>query len=113
MLAAKVIRPAWPNKDKSKKPPPIDDDVFFHKGQVEVGAIFLNMGRLTPRSHWEVREIITHDPSAAAASGYRRRHVKQVERLGDDVKLVCRETGDKRTVQFGSMSYSAIWRLAK
>jgi hypothetical protein len=92
------------NRHKSAKLPPINDDVFFHKGQLRVGSMLRNVGRLERGTTWEVIRIATHRPARISVS------VRQPEKLNDTIYL--RGPGNqRRVITFGSLSYSALWRL--
>lgn len=84
------------------KPAPIDDSIFFHKGQVRVGTRFIYMGRTDPNSVWTVTRIVDH---------HSRRTKIECNRLSDGVLFSNDETGERREAVFSYMSYSAIWRL--
>lgn len=95
----------------------IPDQVFFTRDQVVPGTPLLHVGRMAPGSVWEVESIVTSDPQPGG--GWRQRRVKRIERLGDDLTLVCTRgagvyhRGERRHMTFGCASYSAIWRLQR
>jgi hypothetical protein len=91
------------------KPAPIEDDVFFHRGQVTVGAVLMCMGRLDPRSKWTVTGIKSY--TRVSRGVYRGKSVKRVEHLGDEVSMRRAGTNERRQATFAYLSYSAIWRL--
>jgi hypothetical protein len=89
-----------------------DDDVFFHKGQVRVGAVFRYVGRLDPNSLWRVTKIVSYE--RVGVGEYKEMPATAVRRLDDNIYLV-RDGAPSRTraMTFSYMSYSAIWRVAK
>jgi hypothetical protein len=99
------------HKLHNTKPAPIQDSVFFHKSQVHVGSKLLNLGRLTPRTIWEVTAIRTF--IRTSSGGYRAHRVQTPNHLSDIVVLKCLDVRMMRECTFGNLSYSAIWRLAE
>ena len=100
------------NAAPTPKPAPIDDSIFFHKGQIKVGMILLYMGRLDPQSRWRVTSIKSHfKTSATSKSPYRLREVDSVRHLSDDIHMEHTRTGATRSCTFQYLSYSAIWRI--
>jgi hypothetical protein len=96
------------------KPEPIDDEVFFHRAQVEVGTVLVYMGRTDPYSLWQVFRIASAfaPPRDQKNARYTSRDVESVRHLTDDIFL--RRVGGKetRSAAFYYLSYSAIWRLS-
>jgi hypothetical protein len=88
-----------------------EDDIFFHREQVKVGVQLQNFGRIDHATVWEVIQVKTYEigrtgRAKAAPAG-------QVQKLSDDVVLRRVGANETRQVTFASLSYSAIWRLAK
>jgi hypothetical protein len=91
-----------------------EDDVFFHKSQIKVGTRLLNFGRKDHGSIWVVTHIYTH---VILESGrIRRDTIEMVQKLNDYVEFrkVVRgvTSNEQRQRTFGSLSYTAVWRLA-
>lgn len=84
------------------------DPIFFHKSQIKVGSHFLHFGRRMPRTNWIVQRIWTFQKEKY---GRVRSYVTDVRTLNDILEMRCEETGEIRSVRFGYISYSAIWRL--
>lgn len=88
-----------------------EDPIFFHKEQVRVRTRLVYFGRLEHGQVWRVESIQTWQKSrrsdrlVAARVGY-------CHRLNDEVTLINEATGERRTVGFGYICYSAVWRLA-
>lgn len=83
------------------------DKVFIRKCDITIGIMLLNIGRLSYGTQWRVVQIKTWVPFL--------KQKKSVERIithHDDVYIENIDTGDKRTIRFGSLSYQAQWRLA-
>jgi hypothetical protein len=97
------------SKKKHRKPDPQPDDIFFLKSQIKVGGSLVNVGRMQTGSRWSVIRIMTHEYTDSGRE--RRRSVDVCEKLMDAVTLENRATGERRTITFGNLSYSAIWRL--
>jgi hypothetical protein len=108
-----------------------EDLVFFTKDQLKVGSILKYYGRHEPNTTWEVKAIwhfiyvkpsLNHPGRAHFSSkkidsnprnGYYRRHkVASVNSLADQVEIICKEIKQKHMLEFGYISYSAIWRLS-
>lgn len=91
-----------------------DDEIFFSKRSVRIGTAFSHYGRRDPGTRWYVTKIESY---VRLANGrHRIQPVDQVQYLGDLVYLERRGFGDAnrsatRRATFGSLSYSAIWRL--
>lgn len=91
-----------------------DDDIFFSKRSVRLGTAFSHYGRRDPRTRWYVTKIESY---VRLPNGrHRMQAVDQVQYLGDLIYLERRGFGDQnrvttRRATFGSLSYSAIWRL--
>jgi hypothetical protein len=89
------------------------DPVFFPKEALQIGSVLINYGRRDPGSKWTVTDIRTY---VKKPSGYfELSKVREVLHLSDIVTLV-RKPADiafvsRREPTFGSLSYSAIWRL--
>lgn len=95
---------------------PVDDDIFFHKGQLRKGAVLQCFGRRDPGSYWEITKIMSRwmDPKTMTRrTSTDLREVPEVHYLGDDIYF--RRVGSliTRNTTFATLSYSAIWRLAK
>lgn len=100
-------------KPKSQpKPPPIMDDVFFHKSQIEFGTKILCLGRLTPNTIWTVIQIESHFLGGKVGK-IKLKKVNQIRYLNDVITIQSEETGEKKRMAFIYLSYSAIWRLAQ
>jgi len=97
--------------ESQPKPPPILDDTFFHKSQIEFGTRILCLGRLTPNTIWEVVGIESHFLGTKAGD-IKLKKVNQIRYLSDVITLQNLETGEKKRMSFIYLSYSAIWRLA-
>jgi len=93
------------------KPPVILDDIFFHKTQLHFGSKLICLGRLNPRSMWEVIGIESHFLGENVGD-VKLKRVNEIRYLSDIVKIRNIETKEVRRFSFASMSYSAIWRLA-
>ena len=86
-----------------------DDPIFFHKGQIKIGTILQNVGRLENGTHWRVTRIRSLRP---APRRYKIEDVDFVHKLNDTIYL--HRVGNPemvRFVLFQTLSYSAIWRL--
>lgn len=88
------------------------DDIFFHRSQVHVGTKFVNWGRTYHGEIWTVIEIRDYYKSARSGE-MRTRRVQDVLKLQDDLVLRSDERNITRQVTFGTLSYSAIWRLSR
>ena len=80
------------------------DPIFFHKTQVRLGSRFRCFGRRNPNATWVAYGFWTHVKRGKA-------YVTAPQTLSDLVRLRCEETGETLEITFGSLSYSAIWRL--
>lgn len=90
------------------------DPVFFPKEALRIGTTLVNYGRRDPGSKWEVIDIRTY--VRTSADYYQLQRTKEVLHLSDIITLK-RIPSDpafvsRREPTFGSLSYSAIWRLA-
>jgi len=83
------------------------DKVFIRKCDVQVGIVLMNIGRLSYNTHWRVYRIATWIPFMQ-----KNKEVERVYALSDDIYLENVDTGEKRTIRFGSLSYQAQWRLS-
>jgi hypothetical protein len=83
--------------------------IFFHKSMVEIGTVFIYLGRMAPNTRWKVTNIVTRTSKNGMTYP---RSTTRCERLGDDLTMVCLDTDEARTATFGYMSYSAIWCIA-
>lgn len=81
-----------------------NDLVFFHKTQLKLGSRIRCFGRRDSGTTWIIQRIWTFNTRG-------RSHVTVPQKLDDVLELRCEETGEYRDLRFGSMSYSAIWRL--
>jgi len=97
--------------ESQPKPPPILDDTFFHKSQVEFGTRLLCLGRLTPNTIWQVTGIESHFLGTRVGD-IKLKKVNQIRFLSDMITLKSEETGEVKKMSFIYLSYSAIWRLA-
>lgn len=89
---------------------PTEDSVFFTKDQIKVGSELLYVGRHDPGVIWRVTAIY----SFSTVNGQlRSRKVQTVQKLADEVQLVCvgRTKGRFLELSFQYLSYSAIWRI--
>jgi len=86
------------------------DPVFFHRSQIKVGVTIVDYGRVNHGARWTVIEILTFH--VLENGRLRRVRVDAVERMTDHVVL--RRVGGSEIKEraFGSLSYSAIWRIA-
>jgi hypothetical protein len=89
------------------------DKVFFSKNDIHRGTKLRNYGRRDPGSIWTVTRIehYVRTPSG----GYRLVVRDEVEALADIIHMR-RDLDDPamqrtRTPSFGSLAYSAIWRI--
>lgn len=98
--------------ESQSKPPPILDDTFFHKSQVQFGTKLLCLGRLTPNSIWIVTNIESHFLGTRVGD-IKLKKVNEIRFLNDLITIKSQETGEVRKMAFIYLSYSAIWRLAK
>lgn len=87
------------------------DNIFFHRSQVTVGTRIVNFGRVYHGEVWTVIEIRDYYKSARSGE-MRTRRVNEVIKLTDDLVLRSDDRNITRQVSFGTLSYSAIWRLA-
>jgi hypothetical protein len=94
------VRPDW------RRLPVVvhNDPIFFHKSQVRIGSRLRCFGRSRPATTWVAQRIWTFNRRG-------RSYVTAVQTLRDVVELRCEETGERLDLRFGSISYSAIWRL--
>jgi len=87
-----------------------DDQVFFHRSQIKIGARIMNFGRLDHGQIWEVVEIKSYRVNRAG--NWTSDKVDVVQKLADDVTIRRLGSNEHRTTSFANLSYSAIWRLA-
>jgi hypothetical protein len=91
------------------------DPVFFRKEDIKIGVRLVNYGRRDPGSVWVVRSIRTF--KLLPSGKYRVSHIDEVTHLSDIVTVNRIPPDDdfisEREPTFGSLSYSAIWRLAE
>lgn len=90
------------------------DPVFFPKEAIQVGTKLRNYGRRDPGSWWTVSAIRTYVKKPSGH--YQLERAVEVKHLSDIITLK-RDKEDPAFVShreptFGSISYSAIWRLA-
>jgi hypothetical protein len=102
------------NADKGTEFEP-DDPVFFSKRSVRLNTKIAHCGRLDPQSVWHVVKIESY--TKLPSGKYSLKKVSSVQHLTDLVYLE-RYSGragrpDTRRASFGTLSYSAIWRLAE
>lgn len=100
-----------PQKDEKPARWQGEDDIFFHREQIKIGVQLENFGRIDHATVWEVIQVKTYEigrtgRAKAAPAG-------QVQKLSDDVVLRRVNANETRQCTFASLSYSAIWRLAK
>jgi len=88
------------------------DSVFFHKSQVVVGTKLVNFGRMYHGEIWEVVEIRSYR-KAQKTGRMLTLNIEETSKLNDDVLIRSNERNITRQVTFGTLSYSAIWRLAE
>ena len=86
------------------------DKVFFHKDQIAVGTKLVNFGRLYHGEIWEVIEIRSYR-KAPRSGRMLTLQIDATSKLSDDVLIRSAERNTTRQVTFGTLSYSAIWRL--
>jgi len=107
-MAAKAVKQVQPNQAEADV-----DKVFFPNESIRVGVKLRNYGKTDPGSIWRVTHIETY---VRLPSGlYRLDRTPEIIRLNDIVHIQ-RESTDpamvnKRNPSFGSLKYSAIWRL--
>lgn len=106
-------QPARTRKRKQKtqgRPKSPNSKFFFNPSQVKTGVVLRSYGVLSQGLTWVVEKIITH--KRVGVGEYRPKVVQEVEKLRDDVYMRCRETGERRTMQFQGLRYGAHWWLA-
>ena len=85
------------------------DKVFMHRSQISRGVRIVDFGRRNHGEEYEVIDIKTHieRPGGNVVT----RSVGSVNKLTDDI--IMRRVGRNsiKTVSFGRLSYSAVWRL--
>ena len=96
------------------------DPVFFRKEQLTIGTKLVYMGRTDPNSIWEVSKI--HHNYYDVYSNIRHRNVKVpktflslifLRRISNAPPIKGRKKmGNRLELNFGYLSYSAIWRIA-
>lgn len=87
-----------------------EDDILFHKRQIAKGVQLENFGRKNHGSVWTVRQIITF-VYRTTTNSWRPKPSETVVHLSDELVLVKEGSNETRQVTFGSLSYSAVWRL--
>lgn len=87
-----------------------NDDIFFHRSQLKVGTVLVNVGRLYHGTTWKVVGVCTYKKSG---NYFNTKPVQVAEHMSDKVTIVLESGQDtvRRTLTFASLSYSAIWRL--
>jgi hypothetical protein len=90
------------------------DPIFFPKEAIDIGTLLTNYGKRDPGSKWKVTDIRTYVKKPTGF--YHLEKASEVKHLGDIITLV-RVPSDpafvsRREPTFGSLSYSAIWRLS-
>jgi hypothetical protein len=111
-MAAKVVTLAY-SADTNGEATNEVDPIFFRKQDLKKGTLLTNYGRRDPRSTWRVTEFksLTLLPTGL----YRFDKTTEVVHLRDIVVLVRQPHSDavanRRESSFGSLSYSAIWRI--
>jgi hypothetical protein len=108
-MTAKVVTLARKERDMSEY-----DKVFFPKEAILRGTKLINYGRRDPGSRWTVTDIRTY---VRKPSGYYLLETTPTILHLSDIITLKREPHDDawishREPTFGSISYSAIWRLA-
>ena len=88
-----------------------DDDVFFHRSQLKVGTVLENFGRISHATLWTVIQVKTYKIGRTGLA--RPVATGEVTRLSDDLVLRRNDSNETRQLSFGTLSYSAIWRLPK
>lgn len=79
---------------------------FFNKADIRVGSTLKHFGVLASGTVWRVENIKTFQ-----AAGRPMKKVQVVEKVTDDITMYCIQTGDRRTMSFNYLRYSAIWWL--
>jgi hypothetical protein len=87
---------------------PLDphDNTFFSKRALQIGTAVRYHGVTDPGSLWFVTRIYT---TLNGAVKPRKESFPQT--LKDTVQLTNHVSGDVRHLRFGTLSYSAIWRI--
>lgn len=90
------------------------DNTFFPITAIRVGVKLKNYGKRDPGAIWEVTAIHTYKRRPSGSFDLLR--VSEVQHLSDliSIKRVVHDTAmvNQRRPTFGSIAYSAIWRLA-
>lgn len=98
-----------------KKSMGVEDNIFFHKYQVQIGTKLINIGRRNELPmEWEVTKIWTFN---IVKGQYRSSRTDHVQKLSDAIELkpINPPRGWKRKyaeMSFQYLSYSSIWRIA-
>lgn len=110
-MTAKVVRLTH-NVERTRVVSDVDP-VFFRKEDITRGTLLTNYGRRDPRSTWRVADIRTY--TRTSKEYYQLVSTENVRHLSDIITLVRIPRDDafisEREPTFGSLSYSAIWRL--